>query len=71
MLTAVLAAVPPLLAPPIVKEELGATSSGHRVTLMQQYGKPPKMKVGSGNRGGVKVRARQEAPHSFHTFLFS
>ena len=58
MRTPVLAALPP----PIVREELGETSSGHRVTLLQQHGRPPKMKVGSGNRGGAKVRARQESP---------
>ena len=66
MLTAVLAAVPP----PIVREELGETSSGHRVTLLQQQGRPAKMKVGSGNRGGAKVRARQEAPLDFiHSYF--
>ena len=54
-------------APPVIhREEVGVAPTGQRVTVLDQEGRPPRMKVGSGNRGGAKVRARQEDQHSMH-----
>jgi len=45
---------------PIVIKHIGHTSSGDRLSVIEQPGMPPKLKTGKANRGGKAVRARQE-----------
>ena len=47
--------------PPTTRTGIGTTPDGRSVTLVEQHGQQPRMKVGGKNRGGIQVRQRQEA----------